>query len=151
MGSPKCWRPRRAPRLRKILVFFCFWIYSNIWANWDPARPGTCSEPWTPWSSAHAHCWCLAQLWDQPFTWILFPCARTASLLFPGAPSAVGCQRTCQEKKIPCWHKGTALVSGVCAPCQAERHWGLLRTAALCPFHTQKNPWTPSTNSTNSI
>lgn len=45
-----------------------------------------------------AHCWWLPQFWDQPSMCIPFPCASTLNLLFPAAPSAVGCQ----EEEIPC-------------------------------------------------
>lgn len=71
-----------------------------------------------------------------------FPCARTTGLLFLGVPSAVGCQRTCQEEKIPCWCKCRSSPGQWCV-CSLPGWEGLGVTQSLCPFHTQKKPLNP--------
>lgn len=140
------------------LAFCIYWRCSNIWisyqdilwTNWDPA--GTWREPWSPWSLAHTHCWWLTRFWDQLLMCIPFPCAR-GFFFPPGALSSVGCQRTCQEEKIPCWCKSRSSPGQwrVCSVLGWEGLGVTQNSGSVSPSHTKNPPWTLSTNSINSI
>lgn len=88
-----------------------------------------------------AHCWWLPQFWDQPSMCIPFPCASTLNLLFPAAPSAVGCQ----EEEIPCdVNAGIAWLGlGTCVlPARLSGIGGYSEQRLCVPF-THKNPLNP--------
>lgn len=93
---------------------------------------------------SHGHCgpqhMLIAACFAWPFSCVPFPSVRTANLLFPGAPSAAGCQRAARRRKFfNDVNAVIALVSGMCAPCQARgEELGFYSEQCLCVPFTQK-------------
>lgn len=159
LGSTKCWRFKRAPSLSRISFGFLYLLemfkHLNILSGYPLDQLRSC------WHSERAmvtvvlstHSLLVAHTILRPAPHV-HPFSLCQRVFFPpGALSSVGCQRTCQEEKIPCWCKSRSSPGQwrVCSVLGWEGLGVTQNSGSVSPSHTKKNPWTLSTNSTNSI
>lgn len=151
LGSTKCWRFKRAPSLSRISFGFLYLLemfkHLNILSGYPLDQLRSC---WhleramvTMVLSTHSLLVAHMILRPAPHVHPFSLCQRGFFSPLEPFPLWDAKERARKRKFLADVKAGAALVSGVCAPCWAERDWGLLRTAALCPLHTQKTPPEP--------